>query len=81
MDLEKTYDKMDWEELWAVFKVYGVARKLLDGVKAFCREISACVKVKELGESCRIQGGERQGCVMSSWLFCPPYIDGLVVKK
>lgn len=32
--------------MWDVWKVYGVGGSLLDGVKAFYRDASACVKIK-----------------------------------
>ncbi len=43
MDLEKAYDRVDWEALWDVLGIYGVGGRLLDGVKAFYRDASACV--------------------------------------
>ena len=44
--------------------------QLLEGVKAFYRDASACVRVDgELSESFAIGMGVRQGCVMSPWLF------------
>lgn len=35
VDLEKSHDRIDWEPVMDVLKVYGVGRKLLSGVKAF----------------------------------------------
>lgn len=51
-----------------VLRVYGVGALLLDGMKAFYRDASVCVKVKwEVGESFRMQEGPvRQGHVMST---------------
>ncbi len=46
MDLEKAYDRADWEALRDVLRIYGVGGRLLDGVKAFYRDASACVKAK-----------------------------------
>ncbi len=38
------------EALWDVLRIYGVGGRLLDGVKAFYRDASACVTVKgEMG--------------------------------
>ena len=34
MDLEKAYDRVDWEALWDVLRVYEVGGKLLNAVKA-----------------------------------------------
>ena len=70
MDLEKAYDRVDWNALWDVLKIYGVGGQLLDGIKAFYKEASACVRVNgEMSESFGIRVGVRQGCVMSPWLF------------
>lgn len=46
MDLEKPYDMVDLKAMWNVLKVYRVNGKLLDGVKTFYNDASACVKVK-----------------------------------
>ncbi len=52
MDLEKGYDRVDKQALRNVLKVYGVGGQLLEGVKAFYREPSTCVKVDgELSDS------------------------------
>ena len=70
MDLEKAYDRVDREALWNVLKIYGVGGQLMEGIKAFYREASACVKVDgELSDSFAVEVGVRQGCVMSPWLF------------
>ena len=37
MNLEKEYDRSDWETMWDVLRVY-VDRKLLNVVKAFYRD-------------------------------------------
>ncbi len=53
---------------------------MLVGVKAFYRDINACVKVKgEMGECFKIKAGLRQGCVMSPWLF-NIFMDGVIGK-
>lgn len=33
-------------KLWNVLKIYGVRGQLLEGILAFCREASACVRVE-----------------------------------
>ncbi len=51
MDLEKAYDRVDWEAFWDVLRIYGVGGRLLDVVKASYIDASACVKVKgKMGE-------------------------------
>ena len=78
MDLEKAYDRIDWEAMWDVLRVYEVGGKLLNAVKAFYRDARACVRIDgEIGESFTIKGGVRQGCVMSPWLF-NLYMDGVI---
>lgn len=78
MDLEKAYDKVDWEGLWDVLTVYGVGGKLLMAVKSFYRNAMANVKVGDkLSESFEVNVGVRQGCVMSAWLF-NIYMDGVI---
>ena len=78
MDLEKAYDRVDWDALWDVLKIYGVGGQLLQGIKAFYQGANACVKIGgELSESFCIKTGVRQGCVMSPWLF-NVYMDGVI---
>ncbi len=70
MDLEKAYNRVDREALWSVLKIYGVGRQLLKGMQAFYRETNASVRVGgEFSDSCAVEVGVRQGCVMSPWLF------------
>ncbi len=69
IDHAKAHDRIDWMAMWDVLKVYGVGGRLMNGVKAFHKDAKACIKVNgETGESFGIQGGMRQGCVMSPWL-------------
>ena len=78
MDLEKAYDKVEWEALWEVLKIYGVGGKLLKAVQAFYRNSRACVRVNgKVSEEFDIHVGVRQGCVMSPWLF-NIYMDGVM---
>ncbi len=70
MDLEKAYDRVDRKGLWERLRVYGVGRKLLEGVRSFYENASASVWVDgELSESFKVKVGVRRGCVMSPWLF------------
>ncbi len=70
MDLEKAYDRVDWEALLNVLKICGVGGQLIKGIKALYREANACVKVDGgLSDSFAVGVGVRQGCVISPWLF------------
>ncbi len=60
MDLEETYDRVDREALWNVLKICGVGGQSVEGIMAFYRVASACVKtVGELSDCFAIvlQGG------------------------
>ena len=70
MDLEKAYDKVDWNALWDVLKIYGVGGQLLQGIKAFYEGANACVRIGgEMSGVFGINAGVMQGCFMSPWLF------------
>lgn len=43
IDLEKAYQRKDWEAIWDVLTLHGVGGMLLEGVKSFYRDASACV--------------------------------------
>ncbi len=60
MDLENAYD---WQAVWDVLRIYGVGEKLLNAMKSFCEDASACVKISgETSEHFEIKVGMRQGC-------------------
>ncbi len=78
MDLEKAYDRVDWQAWWEVLRIYSVGGKLLRAIKSFNEAASACVKINgEASEHFEIKVGLRQGCVMSPWLF-NIYMDGVM---
>ena len=74
MDLEKTYDMIDWHRMWQMPRVYGVGEKLLKAVKSFYVDSRVCVWVENDVSEWNV--GLRQGC-MSSWLF-NVYMDSVV---
>ncbi len=45
MDLEESFDIVDWLALWDVLKIYSVGGKLLSAIKSFYEDASACVKI------------------------------------
>ncbi len=66
VDLETAFDRTDWDAMWDVMRVYGVGARLLSGMRSFYKDANVCVEVNgEVGESFRIHGGVRHGCVMS----------------
>ncbi len=66
----ETYDRVHRDAPWKVLKIYGVGSHLLEGVKAFAREATACVKVNgKICDNFATREGVTQGCVMSPWLF------------
>ncbi len=63
-----------------MLKIYGVGGQLLKRIQAFYREANACVRVGgKFSESCAVEVGVRQGCVMSPWLF-NIFMDGCMRK-
>ncbi len=75
MDLEKAYDRIDWQVLWDVLKIYGVGGKLLSLSMRRHPHVSKLVEKKS--EHLETKVGLRQGCVMSPWLF-NIYMDGVM---
>ncbi len=43
--LEKAYVRVDYLALWDVLKIFGVGGKLLNAIKTFYEDESACVKI------------------------------------
>ncbi len=81
IDLEKSYNRVKWKGLWDTLRVNGVGGQLLQGIRSFCENASASVRVKrEPSERFSVEMGVRQGFVMSSWLF-NIYMDGYIRKR
>ena len=47
MDLKKAYDRVNWEALWQVLRMYDTGGKLLNGIKNMNINSLAYVRVKE----------------------------------
>ena len=43
IDLEKVYDRVNWEAFWKVLRMYDGGVKLLSGIKSMYVGSSACV--------------------------------------
>ena len=78
IDLEKVYNRVNREGLWQVLRMYDVWGKLLGGIKSMYVDSLACVRIKA-GESAWFRI-ERQGCIMSPWLF-NVYMDTVMEVK
>ncbi len=53
-----------------ILKVYGVGGSLMNGMKAFYKDVKACIKVNgKISEIFGIQQAVRQECVMSPMAF------------
>ncbi len=78
MDFEKIYDDIDREASWNVLKTFSVGGQLMEGIIAFYRTVSACVKMDGvLNDSFAIGAGVRHGPIMSLWLF-DIFMDGYI---
>ena len=49
IDLEKVYDRVNWEALWQVLRMYDVGSNILSGIKSMYVDSSACFRVKVSG--------------------------------
>ena len=45
MVLEKACDRVDWDALWQVLRLYGVGGKLLKAVHGFYVDSKACLRI------------------------------------
>ena len=65
MDLENSYDTIDWHGMWQMLRVYRVGGKLLKAVQSFYIDSRACVRVgNDVSEWFPVNVVLRQGCVM-----------------
>ena len=70
VDLEKVYDNVHREKLWKVLDEYGVKGRLLKAIQALYMDGRARVKVGGMGSQLfGVHRRERQGCILSPWLF------------
>ena len=70
VDLEKAYDRVPRDKLWAVLLEYGVNGQLLSAIKSLYKQSTVYVRVngKET-KPFNVSVGLRQGCVLSPLLF------------
>ena len=82
VDLEKAYDRIPRDKLWAVLLQYGIDGQLLTAIKSLYMHSEVCVRVNSATtKPFRVVSvGLRQGCSLSSILFLI-YMDRIVKKS
>jgi hypothetical protein len=70
IDLEKAYDLVDRDKVWAALTRMGVGNDLLDALKSFYRVNKVAVRLNnQLSDHFYVRRGLRQGCPLSPLLF------------
>ena len=81
VDLEKAYDRIPRDKLWAVLLQYGIDGQLLNAIKVLYMHSEVCVRVNSATtKPFRVSVGLRQGCSLSPILFLI-YMDRTVKKS
>ena len=81
VDLEKAYDRIPRDKLWAVLLQYGIDGQLLTAIKSLYMHSEICVRVNSATtKPFRVSVGLRQGCFVSPILFLI-YMDRIVKKS
>ena len=81
VDLEKAYDRIPRDKLWAVLLQYGVGGQLLTAIKSLYLHSEVCVRVNSATtKPFGVSVGLRQGCSLSPILF-HIYVDRIVKKS
>ena len=80
VDLEKAYDRIPKDKLWAVLLQYDIDGQLLTAINSLYMSSEVCVRVSSATtKPFRVSVGLRQGCSLSPILFLI-YMD-IIVKK
>ena len=81
VDLEKAYDRIPRDKLWAVLLQYGIDGQLLTAIRSLYVHSEVCVCVNSATtKPFRVSVGLRQGCSLSPILFLI-YMDRIVKKS
>ena len=81
VDLEKAYDRMPTDKLWAVLLQYGIDGQLLNAIKSLYMHSEVCVRVYSATTKLfRIGVGLRRGCSLIPILFLI-YMNKIVKKS
>ena len=81
VDLEKAYDRIPRDKLWAVLLQYSIDGQLPNAVKSLYMHSEVCIRVNSATtKPFRVSVGLRQGCSLSPILF-HIYMDRIVKKS
>ena len=81
VDLEKAYDRIPRDKLWAVLLQYGIDGQLLTAIKSLYMHYEVCVRVTSATtKPFRVSIGLQQGCFLLPILFYI-YMDRIVKKS
>ena len=70
VDLEKVYDRIPKDKLWAVLLEYDVRRQLLAAIKSFYKQSEVCIHVNCMKtKPFSVSVGLLQGCGLFPLLF------------
>ena len=80
VDLEKAYDRIPRDKLWAVLLQYGIDGQLPNAIKSLYMHSEVCVRVNSATtKPFRVSVGLQQGCSLSPILLLI-YLDRIVRK-
>ena len=70
LDLSKAFDRVDWNKLWAALLDHGVSEHIVWIIQCLYFSQRGCVRGElDISDKFPINGGVRQGCVLSPRLF------------
>ena len=70
LDLSKAFDRVDWNKLWAALLDHGVSEHIVWIIQCLYFSQRGCVRGElDISDEFPINGGVRQGCVLSPRLF------------
>ena len=78
LDLEKAFDRVNWNQLWQILNRRGISYHLIEVIKSLYKNIRIQIDTgKKILEKIYISQGVRQGCNLSLAVF-NIYIDNLL---